>query len=393
MGSEVYVDGIRFWGFLPVISYDCDANGTYTPDEVIQGVISKCSRQLGNPSSAHRGGQRAKATVEEARDAVRRLVGAHPSDTVIFTSGATEANNTIVASCARQSGRMVSTLIEHPCILEPLKRLLAEGRDVALVAPDAGCRISPEAIFEVLTPDTAFVSVMAANNEVGVINPMLEIVRAVRQRAPHAVIHTDAAQFVGKVASDMQELGVDVMTLSAHKLGALSGTGVIIAREGISIAPLLVGGAQEGKLRGGTENVLGIAVLGAVADLIRLDLTRRISAMRIARDTFEDEIVRALPGCEVNAQSGLRLPNTTSLYIPGIRADDLIVALDLAGVLISSGAACSSGKPEPSHVLMAMGQPSSRIRSTVRVSFRADSERSEILQVVTAFKRAVTRMI
>lgn len=371
---------------------DCDANATYAPDERIRGVISSCLESLGNPSSLHRGGQRARAAIEEARASVKRLIGAGAQDTLVFTSGATEANNTVIAAVSHQNGPIVSASTEHPCILQPLRRLASRGRAVTFVSPNTEGVITADVVASAVTPDTALVSIMAANNETGVINPIAEIADRVRTIAPRALIHTDAAQLLGKVGVSMKELGVDLITISAHKIGALSGTGALCIRDGIQIEPLLLGGSQESKLRGGTENVLGIAVFGAVCDMVAADLPARYEVMKEVRDTFESLIARELPDVVINGARVPRLPNTSSLYIPGIRADDLIVAMDLERILISSGAACTSGKPEPSHVLMAMGQDEERTRSTVRVSFRADLSLDMVPRVVSALTNAVTRM-
>lgn len=371
---------------------DCDANATYAPDERIRGVISSCLESLGNPSSLHRGGQRARAAIEEARASVKRLIGAGAQDTLVFTSGATEANNTVIAAVSHQNGPIVSASTEHPCILRPLRRLASLGRAVTFVSPNTEGVITADVVASAVTPDTALVSIMAANNETGVINPIAEIADRVRTIAPRALIHTDAAQLLGKVGVSMKELGVDLITISAHKIGALSGTGALCIRDGIQIEPLLLGGSQESKLRGGTENVLGIAVFGAVCDMVAADLPARYEVMKEVRDTFESLIARELPDVVINGARVPRLPNTSSLYIPGIRADDLIVAMDLERILISSGAACTSGKPEPSHVLMAMGQDEERTRSTVRVSFRTDLSLDIVPRVVSALANAVTRM-
>lgn len=371
---------------------DCDANATYAPDERIRGVISSCLESLGNPSSLHRGGQRARAAIEEARASVRRLVGAEEKDVIVFTSGATEANNTVVAAVSGVTGPIVSASTEHPCILQPLKRLASQGRTVALVSPQSDGLITSESVAAVVTPDTALVSIMAANNETGVVNPIAEIVAKVRAIAPRALIHTDGAQLLGKGALSMREMGVDLLTISAHKIGALSGVGALCIRDGVHLEPLILGGPQESKLRGGTENVLGIAVFGAVADSIASELPARVESMRAVRDAFEERLARAIPDVEFNGAHRDRLPNTSNVYIPGVRADDLIVAMDLERILISSGAACTSGKPEPSHVLLAMGQSEERTRGTIRVSFRADLSDDDGVRVVNALMNAVTRM-
>lgn len=371
---------------------DCDANATYAPDERIRGVISSCLESLGNPSSLHRGGQRARAAIEEARASVRRLVGAEEKDVIVFTSGATEANNTVVAAVSGATGPIISASTEHPCILQPLKRLASQGRTVVLVSPQSDGLITSESVAAAVTPDTALVSIMAANNETGVVNPIAEIVAKVRAIAPRALIHTDAAQLLGKGKLSMREMGVDLLTISAHKIGALSGVGALCIRDGVHLEPLILGGPQESKLRGGTENVLGIAVFGAVADSIASELPARVESMRAVRDAFEERLARAIPDVEFNGAHRDRLPNTSNVYIPGVRADDLIVAMDLERILISSGAACTSGKPEPSHVLLAMGQSEERTRATVRVSFRADLSHDDGIRVVNALTNAVTRM-
>jgi len=371
---------------------DCDANATYAPDERIRGVISSCLESLGNPSSLHRVGQRARAALEEARASVKRAVGAGDKDTLVFTSGATEANNTVVAAVADRSGSIVSASTEHPCVLQPLRRLASRGRAVTFVSPNGDGFITADSVAAVVTPDTTLVSIMAANNETGVLNPISAIASKVREIAPRALIHTDAAQLLGKGYLSMRELGVDLLTISAHKIGALPGTGALCIRDGFHIEPLLLGGSQESKLRGGTENVFGIALFGAVADMIAADLPARCEMMSAVRDLFEEQLTRALPDVVINGRGVPRLPNTSSLFIPGVRADDLIVAMDLERILISSGAACTSGKPEPSHVLMAMGQDEERTRSTVRVSFRADLSLDMVPRVVSSLAKAVTRM-
>ncbi len=351
---------------------DLDANATYTPSESLQELVRVSLSRLGNPSSIHRGGQRAKAAIEEAREHVRALVGARPKDLVVFTSGATEANNTVINSAATPGARVVSSSIEHPCILEPLRRASCSGVMLRLAQPNLQGEVTPAAVAAQVDQTTALVSVMAANNETGVVNDITTIANETRRIAPSALIHTDAAQVIGKIPFQFDRSGLDLLTLSGHKLGALTGVGALVIREGVQVSPLLVGGPQESKLRGGTENVLGIITLGATAQEILKQGQGRGRAMRRVRDRFESELIAALPGCAVNGSQVTRLPNTSNVYIPGIRADDLVVALDLEGIFISSGAACSSGKPEPSHVLLAMEQSDDRVRATVRISFRAE---------------------
>lgn len=371
---------------------DLDANATYAPSERLQGVIRAAWEHLGNPSSLHRAGQRARAAIEDARSVIRSLVGAASDDTVIFTSGATEANNLLLHQARCAKGNVVSSMIEHPCILQPLKALQSEGIEVRLAPPTSNGTIDARLVGELVDSETQIVSLMAANNETGVVNDIQQIVSSVRTQAAHAIIHSDAAQLFGKIPFSFKTSQLDAVTLSGHKFGALSGVGALIVAADVEIKPLIRGGAQEGKLRGGTENVLGIVALGAVAAHILPEVAQRQASMLNARDAFEHALLSALPGVEINGASESRLPNTSSVYIPGIRADDLVVALDLEGTLISSGAACSSGKPEPSHVLLAMGQSEERVRSTVRVSFRADQTSEVAISAARQLTDVVARM-
>jgi cysteine desulfurase len=373
--------------------FDLDANATYAPSERLQRVILDSWSKLGNPSSIHQSGQRARAALEEARDAVNSLVGAtRRAHQTIFTSGATEANNTVVRAQASRPGPLVSSEIEHPCVLGPLKTLRRLGRAVVLVKPNASGQIDPLALTEHLTQDTALVSVMAANNETGVLNDIAQISSIVRSKAPHAIVHTDAAQMCGKLPVSFDQLGVDCMTISGHKFGALTGIGALIVRHSVHLEPLIEGGAQESKLRGGTENVIGIISLGHAAAEAHGELSARTDSMQRVRDRFETELLKSVAGVEVNGSSVPRLPNTSNIFVSGVRADDLLVALDLEGVTISGGAACSSGKPEPSHVLTAMAQTDERARSTVRVSFRADQPVDAASQIVSIFTRVIERI-
>jgi cysteine desulfurase len=340
----------------------------------------------------HRGGQRARAALEEARAILRKVVGAGEHDTVVFTSGATEANNMVVQAAAKQGGRLVASQIEHPCVLGPLAQCERHGAKVVLVAPDREGVVSVDAVRAAITPDTALVSIMLANNEVGTINPIAEIVAEVKAIAPQAIVHSDAAQALGKISCSMADLGVDALTVSAHKVGGLAGVGALILRKGLEVPALILGGPQEGKLRGGTENVLGIRVFGEVLKLLAREGDERRQRMARMRDLFEESILRELSDVSVHGLNRVRLPNTSNIYIGGVRADDLVVAMDLEGILISSGSACSSGKPEPSHVLLAMGYDEEHVRATIRVSFRADSEESDIRRLVESLVKAVSRM-
>lgn len=374
---------------------DCDANATYALDDCGRELLVEALQVLGNPSSLHRSGQRAKNAIDDARDAVRRLVGIGGADSsryrVVFTSGATEANNLLIASNARSGARVIATEVEHPCVLMPLERAAQSGCMVSLIAPSQQGSVNPDMLARLVDETTTLVSVMAANNETGAVHPVRDFVSLVRQSSSTALVHSDVAQVVGKLPFSIVETGLDAITISGHKFGALTGVGALIIREHCALQPLILGGPQEDKLRGGTENVLGMVHMGLVADQIADKLKQREDTMKRVRDAFEAAVREKLPDCEFNADSIPRLPNTSSVYVPGVRADDLVVALDLKGILVSAGAACSSGKPQPSHVLTAMGQGEERVRSTLRVSFRADQSEDVGRTVAEALAEVVVR--
>ncbi|MFO0416140.1 MAG: cysteine desulfurase family protein [Pseudomonadota bacterium] len=371
---------------------DLDANASYQPSAKLAQLLSDAWTKFGNPSSLHRRGQRAKAAIEEARNEIRKVIGAGQSDYVIFTSGASEANNTVIASAARQKGSLISSTIEHPCVLRPLTQLSAGGHHVTLVAPNSSGEVAPQAVSQALTGEVSLVSIMAANNETGVVNDIRSLASETRKLAPKATIHTDAAQLLGKVPLSFNELGVDCMTISGHKIGALTGVGALIIRKGIELTPLILGGAQEHKLRGGTENVAGILSFGWVAKEVGTSIESRRAAMSAARDLLEKILMESISDLVINGAAAERLPNTSSIWIPGIRAEDLLVALDNEGIFVSSGAACSSGKPEPSHVLLAMGQGIDRARETIRVSFHAEQTTSDASLAAEKIVRIVRRI-
>lgn len=371
---------------------DLDANASLRPSTSLGEKLLLEWNRLGNPSAVHRLGQQARAVVERGRHSIRKLLNLNAHDRVVFTSGATEANNLALHCLSQRSGKIVSSSIEHPCILEPLRRLGNAGRVVCLVKPTKSGEIASQSVVDAIDEDTSSVSIMAANNETGVVNDLKGIASSARAYSDRILTHTDAAQLCGKSFVDFQELGVDLLTLSGHKMGALGGVGALVVREGIVVDPLILGGPQEEKLRGGTENVLGILSMAIVVEELIETLTRRIETMKCVRDYFEQRICATLSDISINGTQCARLPNTSNIYVKGIRADDLLVALDLEGVMISTGAACSSGKIDPSHVLLEMGRSEDEAKSTVRVSFRGDEDLSIVDHVIPILERTVSRM-
>lgn len=353
-----------------------DHNATSPLRPVAFDAMAEASRAGGNPSSVHGAGRKARAFVDKARRQVAALVGARPGDT-IFTSGATEANNLAVAGSGRR--RILVTAVEHDSVRRaaPQAEILpVDGEGVLdLAALEAALAASEE---------PALVAVMLANNEIGVLQPIGDVVRIAR--AAGALVHCDAVQGVGKVQVDFQSLGVDYLSLSAHKFGGPTGVGALIVRSGAPLSPDRLGGGQEANRRAGTENVGGIAGFGAAAAeaMTPLDVTG-------LRDELEVAIGKIDPLVRFYGASAMRLGTTSCFAMPGVSAETQVMALDLAGVCISAGAACSSGKVQRSPVLTAMGVPAEEAASAIRVSLGWNSQRADIERLIEAWQNLYIR--
>ncbi|HEX2456810.1 MAG TPA: cysteine desulfurase family protein [Vicinamibacterales bacterium] len=358
-----------------------DHNATSPVDPLVAETILKALKEdFGNASSVHHFGQRAKALLDDARSSVAALIGAEPSE-VVFTSGGTEADNFAirgVAEALEPTGRkhLIASSIEHEAVLNTLKALARRGWRTTLLPVDATGIVSPEALSAALTPDTALVSVMHANNEIGTIQPVAELARLARSRG--ALFHTDAVQSVGKIPVDVGALGVDLLSLSGHKFNGPKGAGALWIKRGTRIAATMTGGKHERNRRAGTENVPGLAGLGAAAQLAaskREPEGRRLARLR---DRLEQEILARVSGTVVNGARDPRVPNTTNISFDGTEAESLLIALDLEGVAVSTGSACSSGTLEPSHVLKAMGLPTHRTQNSIRISLGAGNSDADV---------------
>ena len=387
-----------------------DANAT-TPvaPEVVEAMRPYWTEQFGNASSVHRFGQNARAAVEHARRSVARMLGARDAE-IVFTSGGTESDNAALfgmAGAHLAGGRplaefsLVTSTIEHDAVLNAAKRLEKRGAHVSYVAVGADGAVHADKVRAALAacpPGSAkLVSVMLANNETGVLQPLAEIAAVAKEFG--ALTHTDAVQAAGKVPIDVNSLGVDLLSISGHKMHAPQGTGALFVRRGVLLEPLFFGGNHERQRRAGTENLPGIVGLGAAAEMALRDFAadrdRGIAAMR---DRLEAGIVAAVENCGVNGAASPRVPNTTDLWFDGVEGEPLVIALDLKGLAVSSGAACSSGAIEPSHVLTAMGLSAARARSSLRISLGKQNTQADVdfaLSVVPAAVRqirAVTRI-
>src|SRR5688572_7489889 len=339
---------------------------------------------FGNPSSVHHFGQKTKAIVDEAQSAVAALVGAEPSD-IVFTSGGTESDNFAirgVAEALEATGRkhLIASSIEHEAVLNTLKALARRGWTVTLLPVDQSGVVSPDALQAAITERTALVSVMQANNEIGTIQPILELARIAK--AHGAVFHTDAVQSAGKIPVDVKALGVDLLSLSAHKFYGPKGVGALWVRRGLRLQAPITGGKQERSRRAGTENVAGIVGLGVAAQLARTKMGDEAARLGPLRDRLEDGILRAVTGTAVNGVRSPRVPNTTNISFERVEAESLLIALDLAGVAVSTGSACSSGTLEPSHVLKAMGFPAHRTQNSIRFSLGAANTDADVDRVI-----------
>ncbi|RIL09749.1 MAG: cysteine desulfurase NifS [Proteobacteria bacterium] len=363
------------------MALNLDANAGWNLLPEVKEFITQLLGTFTNPSSIHSGGQRAKAIIECARDEVGALLGLGKGDRVLFTSGATEANNavfnTLSQSSAGEDGHLVVSALEHPSVLEPAMTLARTGWRLTLLPPGSSGEFDCASALESIKPDTKLASIMWVNNETGRINPIPEICREIKIRSPGVLMHSDAVQAVGRMKIDFQGSELDYLTISGHKLGGLAGVGALIVREGATMSPLLAGGPQERHLRAGTENVLGIASLGRAARIAAERSEKRSARANAARAAILESLKAGVP-YELNTDLDRSVPNTLNIYLPGVFADDLVVAADLEGVPISSGAACSSGKPEPSHVLLGLGYPRERARSSIRISFEPDTSIREL---------------
>lgn len=364
-----------------------DYNAT-TPvaPEVATVIRPWLEKQFGNPSSSHVYGQRAKEAVERARGEVAGLIGARAEE-IVFTGSATEANNLALLGVTRalpDKRHLVISAVEHPAVMQPAMHLRAGGWEVTVVPVDGTGRVSPEDVGKALRQDTALVSVMHANNEVGTLQPVAEIARLAKARG--ILVHTDAAQSAGKVLLDVAALGVDLLTLAGHKFYASKGIGALYVRQGTPITPVLFGAGQEGGLRPGTENVAFIVGLGAAARLARERLPQASEKLRQLRDRLHDLLKAAVPGLQLNGHPEHRLPNTLHVSFPSVSGRTLLerAATDVAA---SVGSACHAHDDQVSGVLAAMGLDSARARGAVRLSVGEPTTEQEVASAVEALAR------
>lgn len=344
----------------------------------------------GNPSSIHSEGRRAALALIEAREKCAAAVGAKPEE-IVFTSGGTESDNMALRQAAllgMASGkrRIVASAIEHPAVLNTCRSLELQGFEVRLIGVDGNGYVDMEQARELITPETAVVSVMAANNEVGTIQPVRELAEFCRRRG--VLFHTDAVQAAGYIPLDVKELGCDMMSVSAHKLGGMRGAGLLYIREGLELQPLICGGGQENGLRSGTENTAAVVSMGAAMEEACRDISGsagRISALR-------DRLIAGLldiPGSRLNGGVSPRLCGNVNVSFAGVEGESLVLGLDIRGVCVSSGSACSSGNELPSHVLRAMGVPEDMLKGSLRLTLSEFNTADEVESAILAVRETV----
>jgi cysteine desulfurase len=368
-----------------------DANAT-TPlhPEVLEAMRPFLLEQFGNASSIHQEGQQARSAVERARGSVAQFLGCRPSE-IVFTSGGTESDNLAVFGSVRPGDHVITSAVEHHAVLHAVERLSERGVDVEFLPVDGQGVVAAEDVRKALRPYTSLISVMMANNETGVLQPVEEIGRIAGEAGIR--FHVDAVQAAGKIPIDVASIGCQLLSISGHKMHGPQGIGALFVRRSTRLEPLSAGGAHERQRRAGTENVAGIVGLGAAAEYAMC--SGGAERMRSLRDRLETGLLACAGG--VNGGEAARVPNTTNLWFRSLGSDSLdgealVIALDLKGLAVSSGAACSSGANEPSHVLEAMGVTADRARSSLRFSLHRGTSEDEIDRAIELVTSQVTRM-
>jgi len=370
------------------VYFDNSATTPILPD-VLAAMQPYFAEQFGNASSIHHHGQETRAAVERARAEVAALLGCRAPE-IVFTSGGTEADNLALFGTVHEGDHVITSTIEHHAVLNCCKHLEDEGCEVTYVPVDGTGRVDPEDIRRALRTNTRLISVMMANNETGVLQPVEEIGRIAAEA--DVCFHTDAVQAAGKLPIDVEKIGCDLLTISGHKIHAPQGVGALYVRKGTKLAPMLFGGRHERSRRAGTENVPGIVALGKAAELARQGLDAgEDQKLTVLRDRLEHALLR-IESTAVNGSAAPRVPNIVNVAFDGIEGEALVIALDLKGLAVSTGAACSSGAIEPSHVLMAMGMRSDRARASLRFSLGKQNTEGELDFAIALVPETVARL-
>lgn len=370
-----------------------DNNATTRPGEAVVAAVAEAMRRWpGNPSSIHSFGQEARRELDKARFEVADLVGTRPED-VLFTSGGTESNNHVLNGIVELypgSCHIITTIIEHASVYNTCQHLASQGVLVTMLPVDDAGRIDPADVERSLRPDTRLVSIMLANNDLGTIQPVEAVGRVMRQRG--ILMHCDAVQAVGKMAVDFRLLGVDLLSLSAHKFNGPRGVGALVRRSGTKLPPFLRGGRQERGMRAGTENLPAIVGMGVAAKEAQGHLAERRAQVRGLRDRLEERVLATVAGSRRNGPVDGRLPNTSNLSFSGTNGQLLAIHLDMMGVAVSTGSACSSQSDEPSRILLALGRTAEEARESIRISLSHETTAEEVDYAADCIAEAVAEL-
>ena len=367
------------------------AASTPIADSVLEEMMPYFKENYGNPSSIHRYGRVATKAIESARKRVAGLINSSPEE-ILFTSGGTESNNTALYGIMTQNKdkQLITTSIEHDAILEPCKKLESLGYDVVYLSVDSAGMIDLAKLESTISEKTALVSVMLANNEVGTIQPIKEIAQICKKYG--ILLHTDAVQAVGKIPADVKDLGVDLMSISSHKINGPKGVGALYIRNGIILDPFILGGGQENGMRSGTESVANIVGFGKACQLAKENLDNNNTTLANLRNHLIQRVSSEISHVSVNGHARMRLPNNAHFTFLGVNGEDLIIKLDEHGIAASTGSACSVKTQKASHVLMAMGFSHEKITGSLRLTVGVYNTKSEIDQTVDALKQIVTEL-
>ncbi|CAE6494059.1 MAG: cysteine desulfurase family protein [Candidatus Nitrosotenuis sp.] len=363
------------------------AASTPMNEEVIQEMMPYLKENFGNPSSIHRLGRVAAKALDSARKRIADLINASP-DEILLTSGGTESNNTALFGMVHQGKRLITSSIEHDAVLEPCKKLQRLGCDVVYLPVDSSGMVDLDALRNSITNDTALVSIMYANNEVGTVQPVDEIARICRQH--NVPFHSDAVQAVGKIKVDVKESGIDLMSISSHKINGPKGVGALYVRRGMKIEPLVLGGGQESGLRSGTENVASIVGFGKACQIAKENLASNYERLKTLRDRLVRRTTNEITHVTLNGERERRLPNNAHFTFLGVNGEDLIIKLDEHGIAASTGSACSVKTQKASHVLMAMGFSHEQITGSLRLTVGYGNTQDDIDKTVDILKEIVS---
>ncbi|WP_419806125.1 cysteine desulfurase family protein [Terriglobus sp.] len=366
-------------------------NNATTPvlPEVVVAMQPWWTERFGNASAVHEHGRVAREAVDHAREQVAALLGARATE-ITFTGSGTESDNHALFGTLQPGQHLITSSIEHHAVLHAGHELERRGVELTVVDPGSNGVVPVETIRAAIRPNTALISLMLANNETGVLQPVREVAAIAHERK--ILVHTDAVQCGGKLPIRVRDLGCDLLSLSAHKMHAPQGVGALWSRRGVQLRPLLFGGPHERQRRAGTENVPGIVAFGHATALAQSWLPEGPAALARLHHHFESELLRRIPNAIIHGQHVPRLPNTTSVRFPGIDAEALVIALDLQGLALSGGSACTSGAVEPSHVLRAMGLTNEEARSTVRISLSRLTTPEDLNLALTLLEQTITRL-